>query len=207
MKKLGILAYGSLIEDPGIEIEPLIIDKIENVETPFKVEFSRTSSSRNGAPTLVPVENGGSTVKASILILNNEVLKEQVIDLVWRRETRNEKTNKHYAKPNSSCCNKVIIEEINNFSNIETVLFTKIGTNIERPTPKILARYAINSAKQNAGRNRLDGISYLIALKKQKIITPLSQEYENKILEILGVNSLEDAYHIVRKRITKRLRT
>ena len=52
---IGILAYGSLIDDPGDEIKPLVKQKIEGVETPFAIEFARSSKSRNGAPTLIPV--------------------------------------------------------------------------------------------------------------------------------------------------------
>ena len=51
---IGILAYGSLIDDPGREIEPLIIRRLKGVETPFQIEFARSSSTRDGAPTLIP---------------------------------------------------------------------------------------------------------------------------------------------------------
>jgi len=54
------LAYGSLIDDPGSEIQPVIARLIEGVETPFKVEFARSSEKRDGAPTLVPVKEGGA---------------------------------------------------------------------------------------------------------------------------------------------------
>ena len=69
MSSVGILAYGSLIEDLGKEIEPLIRERRENIETPFSIEFARSSSTRDGAPTLVPVENGGSPVLATVLLL------------------------------------------------------------------------------------------------------------------------------------------
>jgi len=46
MSNIGILAYGSLIEDPGSEINPLISEH-QTVETPFCIEFARSSSSRN----------------------------------------------------------------------------------------------------------------------------------------------------------------
>ncbi len=39
MKRIGILAYGSLIDDPGEEIKGML-DHIENVETSFKIEFA-----------------------------------------------------------------------------------------------------------------------------------------------------------------------
>jgi len=57
MGSIGILAYGSLIEEPGKEIEPLIRERRKGIKTPFSIEFARSSSTRDGAPTLVPVED------------------------------------------------------------------------------------------------------------------------------------------------------
>ena len=45
---IGILAYGSLIQEPGCEIAPAIVRRI-SCRTPFKVEYARKSNSRNGA--------------------------------------------------------------------------------------------------------------------------------------------------------------
>jgi hypothetical protein len=50
MGGIGILAYGLLIFDPGIEIEPLIVQRITTL-TPFPVEYARISRTRDGAPT------------------------------------------------------------------------------------------------------------------------------------------------------------
>lgn len=60
IERIGILAYGSLIEDPGKELKPLIIERIPNVKTPFSVEFARSSSSREswrilGIPNQKPI--------------------------------------------------------------------------------------------------------------------------------------------------------
>ena len=65
---IGILAYGSLIHEPGCEIAPAIIRQIF-CRTPFKVEYARKSNSRNGAPTLVP-DNRGTKVTAQILVVD-----------------------------------------------------------------------------------------------------------------------------------------
>jgi len=74
---------------------------IPNIETPFPVEFARTSSSRDGAPTLVPVERDGSPVRAVIFALDSEVMASEGADLLWRRETR-ETGDRHYKpKPNA----------------------------------------------------------------------------------------------------------
>ena len=56
---IGILAFGSLINSPGAEIEAALIGRKLNVCTPFGVEFARSSIGRGGAPTLVPVQQGG----------------------------------------------------------------------------------------------------------------------------------------------------
>jgi len=57
--ELGILAFGSLIDRPGWEIEQAIVTRKSGIRTPFSVEFARSSRTRAGAPTLVPVEAGG----------------------------------------------------------------------------------------------------------------------------------------------------
>ena len=42
MSTIGILAYGSLIEDPGTEIKPIIRERKEGITTPFSIEFARS---------------------------------------------------------------------------------------------------------------------------------------------------------------------
>src|SRR5258706_3443441 len=78
---LGVLAYGSLIEDVGPEIEPRIQLSIRNVETPFRIEYARASRSRDGAPTLIPVKQGGAQVSAVIHVLDPDVRVEQAKEL------------------------------------------------------------------------------------------------------------------------------
>ena len=84
--RIGILAYGSLIDDPGEELAQRIIHRIEDAKTPFRVEFARSSLSREGAPTLVPVEAGGAQVKATVLVLDDAVALEDARDMLYRRE-------------------------------------------------------------------------------------------------------------------------
>ena len=198
MKKIGVLAYGSLIEDPGKEIGPLIRKRIDKVETPFSVEFARTSSSRDGAPTLVPVDSKGARVQAVILVLDNSVSVKKATDLVWRRETRNEGNNKHYQKPLNPNVNQVIVECLGHFQGVDTVLYTKIGANIQGLTPEKLADMAIESARASAGAKVKDGISYLISAKRQGINTPLMLEYERAILFKTNAVNLAEAFMRVR---------
>ena len=90
MAHIAILAFGSLIEDPGKELRPRIRERIDGIKTPFSVEFARSSRSRGGGSTLVPVHGGGSPVHAVLLALDPAIELAEAMDLLWRRETRNE---------------------------------------------------------------------------------------------------------------------
>src|SRR3989344_733053 len=139
MCKIGILAYGSLIEEPGKEIEPIIVKRISGIETPFCIEFARSSKKRDGAPTVVPVDNGGARVSATILVLKEDVSVETAQDLLWRRETRNECTDKHYKKPTSPGPDSMVVEVLTNFGGVEKVIYTRLDPNITDLTPEHLA--------------------------------------------------------------------
>ncbi len=197
MKQIGILAYGSLINNPGKEIEAIIIKRIKDIKTPFKVEFARSSRNRDNAPTLVPVEKGGSNVKAQIFVVKEGVSKEEVMNILWRRETHQVDRKRTYKRPVQPNRNTVLIEQLTNFENIDTVLYTKIGSNIDPLTPKHLARLAIDSALSKAGKNGLDGIRYLFNAKQNGTATPLMPKYEQAILKELGENRLEDAFYVL----------
>jgi cation transport regulator ChaC len=198
MSSIGILGYGSLIEDPGVELKPLISKTITDIETPFNIEFARSSQSRDGAPTVIPVVNCGSPVKAVILVLSESVDVEKARDLLWRRETRQENSDKHYPNPINPSSNQVVVAEVARLGGIEIVLYTRIGANIDAPTPKKLAALAIESARGKAGSEGKDGISYLMSMKRQNIDTPLMAEYEVEILRSVGASSLSEALTIVR---------
>jgi hypothetical protein len=83
-KNVGILAYGSLITSPGREIEGATVSKKSSVLTPFNVEFARSSRSRSGASTLVPVSNGGAQVNATIFEVS--VPRKEARNIFYRRE-------------------------------------------------------------------------------------------------------------------------
>lgn len=202
MGTIGILAYGSLLEDLGTKIQPLIDKRINGIKTPFPIEFARSSSSRGGAPTVIPVEEGGSFVIGAILVFKATVSVENATDLLWRRETRNEYTNKNYKRPENPKANQVIIESLSNFYGVETVLYTKIGSNIEDNSPTSLAKLAIKSAREKPGKKCQDGINYLISLKRQNITTPLMEAYEQEILRITKTSSLKEAYIKIRQNST-----
>ena len=189
--KIGILAYGSLIDNPGKEIEPIIIDRI-NCKTPFKVEFARTSSSRSGAPTLIPYETGNE-VKAVILVLENSTDLAHAKSILWRRERHNF-DDKKYVEVINPTNNQVVVKYIRDFENVETVIYTSIGKNIDgKITAEKLSQLAIESILSKAGENKKDGIRYLYESKNNSIVTKLSQEYEQAILDKTETKTLEEA--------------
>lgn len=188
---IGILAYGSLIDEPGFEIERLVHEIIDDVETPFTVEFARSSNSRNGAPTLVPVETGGATVCARIFVLES-VTEREVKDLVYRREIHSVGSDISYRHPINPGEDSVVVEAISDFAGLTSVVYTRIASNLDDVTPGHLAELAIRSAREEGNSGR-DGISYLIDAKRNGIVTPLMTEYEREILQRTEANSLEEA--------------
>ncbi len=168
---VAVLAFGSLISDPGVEIEPLISER-RKVATPFPVEFSRFSGSRDGAPTLVPIDTGGAPVTAELLVLDPKVTIDEAKSLLWRRETRQENSGKKYVEPANPGPNNVLVNTTAAMAGVDTILYVdfpasgKIGV----PTAAQLAQAAVESARRRSdGR---DGISYLIEAKTSGIVTP-----------------------------------
>lgn len=190
---VGILAYGSLLEDPGRELAPLIVERIAGAETPFRIEFFRSSPLRGGAPTVVPVENAGAFVLGTVLVLRDGISPEEARDLLWRRESRREATGQRYSKPAGNDPNQMIAEELASFAGVDLVLYARFGATLSDPTPEKLAELAIRSVTTEAGRKGLDGISYLISIKRQGIVTPLMPAYERAVLKRTSAASLEDA--------------
>lgn len=193
-QSVGILAYGSLLEDPGPEIEPLIRSRME-AKTPFAVEYARKSMERAGAPTLVPVAHGGARVNATILIVDASA--ESARDMLYRREINNFDPTKRYRSDRKRGPNTVVVDQVLNFSGVDVVLYTDIDATIKDPTPERLAALALESAK--ALDNGRDGISYLINAKKHGIRTALSDAYEEEVKKLLGASDLAEALQKVRK--------
>jgi hypothetical protein len=201
-RRVGILAYGSLLEEPGCEIEPLIAGKIAGTMTPFRIEFFRSSPTRGGAPTVVPVENAGAAVRGTVLVLERVSLAD-ARDLLWRRETRREGTTQRYRKPAGMDPNQMLAVELADFAGMDVVLYARFGATLFNPTPEELADLAIRSVGTEAGGKGLDGISYLISLKRQGIVTPLMPAYERAVLKRTSAASLEDALAGLRMKIAR----
>lgn len=194
--KIGILAFGSLIEFPGKEIEEIEIGRIECV-TPFNVEFARISSTRGYAPTLIPIfdNSKGLKVNAKIIIIDSKVSIENAKSILWRRECQKIEKSENYNEPKNPTSKNVMIGELDNFCNVEKVIFTYfiIQEDYKDLNPLNLADYAIKSAQSQAGKEAKDGISYLISTKKHGILTELGEDYEKEILNKTNTNSLENA--------------
>ena len=199
MARITILAFGSLIDDPGEEISPLISDRIKGVRTPFSIEFARSSSKRCGAPTLIPVDDGGSSVNAVLLVLDPAVGVGEAKSLLWRRETRKESSGERYARPANPGPKHVLVECIQDFHGFDVALYTKIGTNIAELNADHLADLAIRSARAKAGADGKDGISYLASVIRQGITTPLLPRYKTAILRKVGAGDLNEAHARVRE--------
>jgi hypothetical protein len=188
--KRGILAYGSLIGDPGAEIEPRIRMRIKTT-TPFPVEFGRYSRvTRGGAPTLVKHDKGGP-VAAEILVLDDAVSFDEARDMLSRRERRRVGSGETYIEGTSP--NSVLVREISDDPCVSSVLYTDfldVGK-IPQSSAAELAAHAIESVKKL--EPGMDGITYLINAIAAGIETPLTPAYKEEILKQTGTHSLEEA--------------
>jgi len=188
-RKIGILAFGSLIKDPGTELLPKIAMRIKT-QTPFPVEYGRFSRTRGGAPTLVPHECG-APVSAEILVFDDDVSIEEARNMLWRRETRQGDTSRTYTRDSSE--NSVLVEEFHGDPCVDTVLYTdfNVSGKIPNPTAADLAVKAIESVRH--AKPGMDGITYLMETIASGIDTPLTQDYKVEILNRTTTLSLKEA--------------
>lgn len=191
---IGVLAYGSLITDPGPELAAVTVSQKDGVVTPFAVEYARSSRGRKGAPTLIPVEQGGVPVLATIFEV--DVSAATAADIVYRREIDKVGSGQLYAAPVAPTPNTVIIDRFPDLYGFEVVLSTRIGANIAPITAETLARLAIQSARKAAPGK--DGISYLMNAMRSGIVTPLTPAYEAAILTETEASDLAAALAAVR---------
>jgi hypothetical protein len=191
--KIGILAFGSLIDDPGDEIAAAMCGIQIPVRTPFGVEYGRLSSSRRGAPTLVPHALGG-VVSARILSLATDCSEEFAMDILYRREIHAVGSSSKYTRSSGPNC--VLVKPWRDFHGFDVVFFTDFYEEgkIKSPTPQSLAMQAVGSVGlAEAGK---DGITYLANNIQNGIHTPLTSDYESEILKQTGVIDLQEALKI-----------
>jgi hypothetical protein len=192
--RIGILAFGSLLDDLGAEISIAVEQRIAPVTTPFNVEFVRKSSSRDGAPTLAPVDQGGGAVLGAVFVLKPGITLQDAIDMLWRRETNRAGTQARY---DANHPGDVEVRTEKGLAGVGEVLYAAPRANLEADA-KQLAELAIASAVATAGRDQRDGISYLINAKKNGIRTPLMGDYEKSILELTRQTDLGGAFQYLR---------
>ena len=191
--RVAILAYGSLVTDPGEELEPLIVER-RPCTTPFAVEFARLSPHRDHAPVLTVVATGeGDPVEGSLLVLKAGTSVETATRILWRRETHQVGSRK---VPLGTDRHHVRL--LTNLDGIDMVLHWQEEANYPRPEAAGLARRAIESARGEAGQARKDGISYLAQVVDAKIRTRLTDAYVAALLEETGTDSLEAAWTAAR---------
>lgn len=142
---VGILAFGSIAGDPGAELAAAVTRRIE-VKTPFAVEFARSSRSRDGAPTLVPVGEGGAHVLASVLVLDDSVTVAEARAMLYRRETG-------HPDDISSGFRATWIAELAGLAGTSTCLYTALQPNIQPLTAQKLAELALRSAAARPAPN------------------------------------------------------
>lgn len=194
---LAILAYGSLLTDPGQELEPRIVGR-KAVRTPFAVEYARSSRSRAGAPTLVPIPQRsggvGGHVQAQLLLLADTLTVEEACDMLYRREIHKVGSDRRYDEqrcrenPNSVC-----IERLTNFAGVAVVLYTALRPNLDwvlspdlstEEKAERLACLAIGSITEATFHEGKDGICYLADNICYGIRTPLTAAYREAILRL-----------------------
>jgi hypothetical protein len=187
--KVGILAYGSLISDPGPEIAPKIRMRIKT-QSPFPVEYGRLSRTRGGAPTLVPHPQG-VPVFGEILVLDDSVSNEEARDMLWRRERHTTGGGEKYSEQSSP--NSVLVRTHLDHPRVEIVHYTDFNSEgkIDHPSTAELAKHAVLSVKK--AKDGKDGISYIMSAMAAGIITPLTDRYIQEILILTGTASLPEA--------------
>jgi hypothetical protein len=190
---VGILAFGSIVNEPGLEIEAARAFSIERVSTPFMVEFARTSRTRDGAPTLVPVGTGGASVSGTLLVLKDSVSEDVAFDLLYRREAGRVNERITYRQSGAKW-----IGMVRDFAGVDVCLYTALEANIMPVRTERLVELAIFSAAALSGGERRDGISYLEDQKTRGVWTPLMSGYEEGILVRTGTRSLQAAWAEVR---------
>lgn len=162
----GILAFGSLIWEPGKLAE---LERVGEMlcMTPWPVEFARSSRKRNWAPTLVRVEEG-VPVRAHVIFYSNDC--DTVRNLLAEREGIN---LAKYADDIQECQVAGV--------RAARVWYTALRPNIDDLRPSCLARLAIASVRSCPTGN---GILYLRKCLGFGVRTALCEAYSAEILRI-----------------------
>ena len=176
-RRVAILAYGSLLSEPGSVLATRIV-AVEACRTPFPVEYGRASARWGGGPVLVPHARGAE-VMGALLLLADDVELGDAVEMLAAREGLNDARGVVQVE--------MPVERL--------VLAASLPRNLPAPdmTADALARRSVESARHGA-RN---GIAYLAAALRAGIVTPLSARYAARVLEMVGVPTLDDAERLL----------
>jgi len=189
----GILAYGSLLADPGAEIAAATVNRIP-VTTPFPVEYARSSGTRADAPTLVPVSEGhGAPVRAQILLMRPNMKADVVTDILYRREiNRVGETDVVYdEEAQQQKRDPVLVKTVQDYAEVSYVLYTYLKPNLDvvldanradAEKAAYLADLAVRSVTAETYVAGRDGIRYLADALAYGIHTPLTESYRAAVL-------------------------
>lgn len=189
----GILAYGSLLQDPGDEIAAVTVDRIL-VTTPFPIEYARSSRSRAGAPTLVPVpEDYGAPVRAQILLIRSDMRADTVRDILYRREINEvgDVSMRYDEETQQKKNDPVLVKPVDDLGGVSTVFYTRLKANIDvvldtersvEAKAAHLARLAVKSVTEETYAENRDSIRYLADALEHGIHTPLTDAYRAAVL-------------------------
>ena len=182
VRRIGVLAYGSLLHTPGPELAALVVARVPR-RTPFGVEYGRRSRRWNGGPVLVP-HPGGGPVEGAILLLAEGVTLGEAADVLARREG----------------CRPSGITEAPLREEDLIALSASLPRNLtpDAMTPDALAAAAIASV----GEHPRNGIAYLRGALRAGIVTPRTHAYAGAVLERTGARTLEEAERLVASRHT-----
>ena len=172
---LAIYAYGSLLGDPGEKLAPRIIARIPRL-SPWPIEYARRAKLRGDGPTLV-IHPLGASVQGKLLVLDARVdAIDDIEQCLWERE----------GKPPRAGLKRM---ELGGFRH---VLYCDLDCTLgaDDLNPESLARFAIESVRNNPARN---AIRYLAQNIDQGVITPLTYSYRDAILRATRAADLKQA--------------
>ena len=176
-RRIAVLAYGSLIRQPGAGLA-LVIASVEPCRTPFPVEYGRASRRWHGGPVLVPHERG-APVDGALLLLADDVDLGTAVELLAAREGLESGRG---------------VVEVDMPGN-RLVIAAALPRNLPAPDmePDALARRAVDSARHDA-RN---GVAYLNGALRSGVRTPASEAYARSVMELVGATSLDEAERLL----------
>lgn len=181
-RPIAIMAYGSLLHEPGPELAPLIVAR-RPCRTPFPVEYGRASQRWGGGPVLVPHPRGGQVDGALLLLADGVELGAAVEILAGREGLAGARGVVEVALPGEAASG----------AEPRLVLAASLPRNLPAPDmrPDRLARRALMSVGEGGeGRN---GVAYLRRAMASGVRTPLTDRYAAAVLALSGASTLEQA--------------